>query len=58
MLNLLYNYNKKEDDMKKQTFIRVNDDSRRELKKLAVKEDITMIEMLDKLLEFYKNLKQ
>ena len=47
-----------EDDMKKQTFIRVNDDSRRELKKLAVKEDITMIEMLDKLLEFYKNLKQ
>lgn len=44
--------------MNDRKIIKVTADSRKELKKLAVDEDLTMIEMVEKIIEQYKKLKR
>ena len=42
------------DVLSERTFIKVTVEARKDLKKLAVDEDLTMIEMLEKIIEEYK----
>ena len=42
--------------MSQTTFIRVNDDARKQLKVLAANEDVTMIKMLEILIQKYKEV--
>ena len=42
------------DILSERTFIKVTVEARKDLKRLAVDEDLTMIEMLEKIIEEYK----